>query len=190
MQVIHNQSKHWTTADLEALEYDEWHRYEIINGELFVTRAPHWNHQKTCTNVTIALGNWSNTSGLGEVVATPGIIFSDADNVIPDVVWASQETLENYLDEKGHLISAPELIIEVLSEGKSNERRDNKIKLDLYGDRGVREYWVCNWRNGTITIYRQAENILKEVTTLSEQDTITSPLLPNFSANVSELLAK
>lgn len=190
MQVIHNKSKRWTTADLEALDYDEWLRYEIINGELFVTRAPHWNHQKTCTNLAISLGNWSNTSGLGEVVTTPGIIFSDADNVIPDLVWASKETLANYLDEKGHLVSAPELIIEVLSEGKSNEKRDNKIKLDLYSERGVREYWICDWRDQTITIYRQEENILKLVKTLSEQDTLTSPLLPSFSANVSELLAK
>jgi Uma2 family endonuclease len=190
MQVIHNKSKRWTTADLEALDYDEWLRYEIINGELFVTRAPHWKHQKTCTNLVFALKSWSNTSGLGEVVTTPGIIFSDADNVIPDVVWASTETLENYLDEKGHLVSAPELIIEVLSEGKSNEKRDNKIKLDLYSERGVREYWICDWRNRTITIYRQEENSLKPVKTLSEKDTLTSPLLPSFSANVSDLLAR
>lgn len=189
MKVIHNNSQRWTSTDLEALEHDEWHRYEVINGELFVTRAPHWNHQETCTNLVFVLKSWSNTSGLGKVVTTPSIIFSDTDNVIPDVVWASAETLENYLDEKGHLVSAPELIIEVLSEGRSNEKRDHKIKLDLYSDRGVREYWVCDWRNGTITIYRQEDNILKKVTTLSEQDTLTSPLLPNFSANVSELLA-
>nr|WP_316964431.1 hypothetical protein [Acaryochloris sp. CCMEE 5410] len=31
----------WTTADIESLAADEWKRYEIIDGELFVTRAPH-----------------------------------------------------------------------------------------------------------------------------------------------------
>lgn len=30
----------WITADLEVLAADEWKRYEIIDGELFVTRAP------------------------------------------------------------------------------------------------------------------------------------------------------
>lgn len=35
----------WTTADIESLAADEWKRYEIIDGELFVTRAPHISHQ-------------------------------------------------------------------------------------------------------------------------------------------------
>ena len=34
----------WTSTDLELLP-DNGNRYEIINGELFVTRAPHWKHQ-------------------------------------------------------------------------------------------------------------------------------------------------
>lgn len=37
----------WTIADLEILATDEWKRYEIIDGELFVTRAPHIGHQDT-----------------------------------------------------------------------------------------------------------------------------------------------
>lgn len=34
---------YWTTADLELLP-DNGNRYEILDGELFVT-TPHWNHQ-------------------------------------------------------------------------------------------------------------------------------------------------
>jgi hypothetical protein len=34
----------WTTADLELFP-DTGNRYEIIDGALFVTRAPHWQHQ-------------------------------------------------------------------------------------------------------------------------------------------------
>ena len=34
----------WTAADLELLPEDG-RRYEIIDGALYVTRAPHWNHQ-------------------------------------------------------------------------------------------------------------------------------------------------
>jgi hypothetical protein len=35
---------HWTISDLAIFEGDRTHRYEIIDGELFVTRAPDWKH--------------------------------------------------------------------------------------------------------------------------------------------------
>nr|WP_315865264.1 hypothetical protein [Acaryochloris thomasi] len=35
----------WTTQDLEVMPDDwGWKRYEIIDGELFVTRASHISH--------------------------------------------------------------------------------------------------------------------------------------------------
>ena len=52
----------WTTADLELLP-DNGNRYEIIDGELFVTRAPHWRHQNVSVKIGTALTNWSNESG-------------------------------------------------------------------------------------------------------------------------------
>lgn len=45
----------WTTSDLELLPEDEWKRYEIIDGELLVTRAPHWKHQNTADNICLEL---------------------------------------------------------------------------------------------------------------------------------------
>jgi Uma2 family endonuclease len=48
----------WTTADLELLAADEWKRYEIIDGELFVIRAPHLRHQSIIRNVCNVLDNW------------------------------------------------------------------------------------------------------------------------------------
>lgn len=113
----------WTTADLELFP-DNGNRYEIIDGELFVTRAPHWNHQQTCVRISAALDTWSQFTRLGRTATAPGIIFSDANNVIPDVVWASNERLAVLLDEAGHLTAAPELVIEVLSFGNDNEKRD------------------------------------------------------------------
>jgi Uma2 family endonuclease len=44
----------WTSSDLERLP-DNNNRYEIINGELFVTIAPHWKHQKACNNICTEL---------------------------------------------------------------------------------------------------------------------------------------
>ena len=92
----------WTTSDLKIFEGDRVNRYEIINGELFVTRAPDWKHQAACINIGTVLKLWSDKSGLGQPAVTPGVVFSESDNVIPDVVWASHERLEQLLDEAGH----------------------------------------------------------------------------------------
>jgi Uma2 family endonuclease len=95
MQATPESPVRWTTADLEVFVGDRTHRYEIIDGELFVTRAPHWKHRAISINIGTALKIWSDESGLGEPAITPGIIFSDADNVIPDMVWATQERAES-----------------------------------------------------------------------------------------------
>ncbi|MFK0735007.1 MAG: Uma2 family endonuclease [Gloeotrichia echinulata GP01] len=176
----------WTTADLELFAGDRRNRYEIIDGELFVTRSPHWEHQTTCTNIVTVLKIWSEETGLGKPAVAPGIIFSDADNVIPDVVWASNERLERLLDEAGHLTGAPELIIEVLSPGEKNEKRDKETKLKLYSVQGVLEYWICDRTQKKLEVYRREQATLKLAATLFEQDELTSPVLPGFKCLVSK----
>ena len=41
----------WTSADLDALPDDEGKRYEIIDGELFVSTTPHFYHQQICSKL-------------------------------------------------------------------------------------------------------------------------------------------
>jgi Uma2 family endonuclease len=178
----------WTTADLELLP-DNGNRYEIIDGELCVTRAPHWEHQRTCGNIFQELNTWSRETGLGQAAIAPGIIFSDADNVIPDVVWASNERLAVLLDNAGHLTAAPELVVEVLSSGAENERRDREAKLKLYSSRGVREYWIVNWEKQQIEVYAREQAALKLVATLFANDELTCFLLPNFTFPVAQIFA-
>ncbi|HEY9873748.1 MAG TPA: Uma2 family endonuclease [Candidatus Obscuribacterales bacterium] len=178
----------WTSADLELLP-DNGNRYEIIDGDLFVTRAPHWGHQQTCNNIGTELKTWSRSTGLGQVATAPGVIFTDADNVIPDVVWVSNERLAALLDDAGHLTGAPELVVEVLSSGVDQERRDRELKLKLYSTRGVQEYWVVNWRLQQLEVYRREQAKLVLVATLLNNDELTSPLLPGFVCPVARLFA-
>lgn len=176
----------WTIYDLAIFEGDHANRYEIIDGELFVTRAPDWKHQEVCINIGTVLKLWSDESSLGRTAVNPGIIFSESDNVIPDVVWASHERLERLLDEAGHLTAAPELIVEVLSLGKTNERRDREAKLKLYSVRGVLEYWIVNFKEQQVEVYRREKAVLTLVATLYHQDELTSPILPDFNCLVSK----
>lgn len=176
----------WTAADLELFP-DNGTRYEIIEGDLLVTRAPDWKHQKASTRISTALDTWSLATGLGEAVQAPGLVFSDADNVIPDVVWVSRDRLAVLLDEAGHLTGAPELVVEVLSLGQDNERRDRELKLKLYSERGVQEYWIIDWRKQQVEVYRREQLLLQMVNTLFPHDRLTSPLLPGFTYQLSQL---
>ncbi|MBV8885398.1 MAG: Uma2 family endonuclease [Chroococcidiopsidaceae cyanobacterium CP_BM_RX_35] len=178
----------WTTKDLELLP-DNGDRYEIIDGELFVTRAPHWDHQEICGRVFAALDAWSFSTGSGRAAIAPGIIFSEADNVIPDVVWASHQRLAVLLDDAGHLIAAPELVAEVISPGPQNQRRDRDLKLRLYSARGVQEYWLIDYSAKQLEVYRRDGASLRLVATLFSQDELTSPLLPSFSFPLARLFS-
>ena len=178
----------WTSAELEFLP-ENGNRYEIIEGELVVTRAPHWKHQKVTNNVCVELTNWSRQTQLGEAVQVPGLIFTDADNVIPDVVWVSYERLAEILDEYGHLRGAPELVVEVLSPGEENEKRDRLSKLKLYSVQGVREYWIFDRLQQKVEVYRRENGILKLAMTLFKEDNLSSLLLPGFSGSVAALFA-
>jgi Uma2 family endonuclease len=180
-------SPRFTSADLDLLPDVEGVRYEIIDGELYVSSQPDWHHQYTCHEIGAELRNWDRHAGLGVAIPAPGLVFADDDDVAPDLVWISRERLAAVQDGAGHLRAAPELVVEVLSPGSTNERRDREIKLALYSRRGVHEYWIVDWRRQAIEVYRREQAALRLVATLGNEDTLTSPLLPGFTTPVAGL---
>lgn len=70
----------FTSADLEAFP-DDGKRYEIIDGELYVSKQPHAYHQVVCTLVWSKLKQRSDQSGDGMALIAPGLIFADDDGV-------------------------------------------------------------------------------------------------------------
>ncbi len=78
-------------------------------------------------------------------------------------------------------------MIEVLSPGSVNERRDRQAKLKLYSRRGVREYWIVGWMIQQLEVYRRKRAALKLVATLYPSDRLETPLLPGFSCEVAKI---
>ena len=177
---------HWTSHDLEAFP-DDGKRYEIIDGELYMSTQPHWNHQEVCSQITTLLRLWGRESRAGRALIAPGVIFAEDDDVAPDVVWISNERLAKALHTDGKLHAAPELVIEVLSPGSRNELRDREAKLKLYSRRGVREYWIVDWRLRQVELYRRDQLALQLFATQCEEDLLQTPLLPGFSCWVAAL---
>ena len=181
-------TRRYTIADLEQMTPKNGERLELIDGELFVSHAPSWEHQHAASRIHIALGIWSERSGVGTVLEAPGIVYSQASGVIPDVVWITWDTLRAVRDRAGHFSRSPELVVEVLSPGADNMRRDQETKLGLYSREGVREYWIVNLMRQSVDVFRHDGARLLLVQTLSGDDVLESPeLLPGFQMAVSRI---
>jgi Uma2 family endonuclease len=176
----------WTVADLDRFP-DDGLRYEIIEGDLFVSRAPGNDHQEVCNLCAAPLTVWNQQTRLGHVLPGIGVIFAPTDAVVPDIVWVSRERRAAIEHADRHLHGAPELVVEVLSLGAANEWRDREAKLALYSRYGVDEYWIVDWRAQTVAIYRRAQDALRLEATLRRDGTLSSPLLPGFALPVAQL---
>lgn len=74
---------------------------------------------------------------------------------------------------------------EVLSPGKAKASRDREAKRDLYSRRGLREYWVVNWRAQEVAVYRPEAAALRLAAPLYAADSLEAPLLPGFGCPVA-----
>ena len=175
----------WTTQDVEQLPNINGIRIESLHGELILSKSPSWEHQIVSTNIVRELSLWCLESKLGQVAATPGVLLSKYENVIPDIVWASRELLQTSLNPAGHLTRSPELLIEVLSFGKSNVQRVRETKLEIYEEFGSLEYWIVDWRAKQIYIHRRVDGKLRLVESRLQDELVISPILPGFSCSAS-----
>jgi Uma2 family endonuclease len=174
-----------TVADLDACP-DDNNRYELIGGELFVSRAPGLSHQRVLHNLQIAFADYLKTNPIGIIVPGPGMILSDYDAVIPDICFVRNERWDEVVTGE-KFTKAVDLVIEIISPGKENRDRDMTAKRQLYSKYGVEEYWMIDTENQCVLIYRSQGSLLEEIAKLSVEDEITAPLLPGFHLKVSSI---
>ena len=178
----------WKVEDLERFPqpWDDT-RYEIIRGELYVSRQPHNDHQMVTTNTVFALRRWDPDREHGVAMLAPGVIYGD-EAAAPDVVWASHETMAKAI-RGGKFYAPPDLMVEVLSYGTENEQRDREAKLEMYGRWGVKEYWILDRAARAVEVYRHDGTVSRHVATHRDGATLASPLLPGFACPVADFFA-
>jgi Uma2 family endonuclease len=172
-------------ADLDACP-DDHNRYELIEGELFVSRAPGLPHQLIVQNLQMALVEYLRRNPIGTVVPGAGAVFSDYDAVIPDLVFVLNARWDQVVTGE-KFTGALDLVIEVVSPGAENRRRDLLVKRQLYGKYGVSEYWIVDPENRLVEIYRAQNDRLEAIATLRNSDKISTPLLPDLELIVSSI---
>ena len=175
-----------TIADLDVYPDDDGNRYELIGGELFVSRAPGIPHQRILLNLEIGLSQYLTDHPIGILVPGAGAIFSDYDAVIPDLAFVRHERWDEVVTGE-KFTGAVDLVIEIMSPGTANRRRDLAAKRGLYAKYGVEEYWIIDSENRSVLLFRLNGSTLDEVASLTGDDELFSQLLPGFRLKASTI---
>lgn len=163
---------------------DDGNRYEIIDGELFMTPAPKMYHQDIIGNIYYHIRKFLEKTNLGKVYVSPAdVVLSMTDVVEPDLFFISKERSE--IITKKNVVAAPDLVVEILSE--STAAIDRNRKKDLYGKYGVKEYWIVDPEQAAIEQYILRDGFFELNDELTSSDKLNSKIIEHFSIPLKEV---
>ena len=140
-----------TLAEYEALPEDV--RFELIEGEIFVMEAPTRTHQILVFRVAQQIAEYiDKKKGDCEVILAPFDVLLDDNADKPTIVQPDVLVIcdKDKLTER-RCEGAPDFAIEITSP--SGIQRDYVKKLNIYNDKGVREYWIVNPYQKNVLVY-------------------------------------
>ncbi len=157
----------------EYLRYDDGTdtRYELVGGEL-VAMPP-----ENRINSKIALFLLAR---LLEVLPEDRLCCKDteievtgvmAQTRLPDLMVLSEELATILGDGRGTItrdMPPPDLIVEVVSPGLTNEQRDYRYKRSEYAARGVPEYWAVDPEESKVTVFTLVNGFYEEAVYIRE----------------------
>ncbi len=172
-----------TVDDLESMP-DDGNRYEIIDGELFVTPPPLLRHQRAQMSLIARLLPYARTMGIELLAAPTGVRVSRCTQVEPDLLALAKMT---DIDDSTGWISMSRLLlaVEVLSPGTRRVDRDRKRRL--YLSEGVREYWTVDSQKRVVELWTADSDAARVVTDvlewrpLSDRDALRIDLVEVFN---------
>ena len=163
---------------------DDGRRYEIIEGELYVTPSPSVAHQRLAGNLLVTLHTWVRAQAAGEVLIAPfDVILARTTVVVPDLVFVSRERL-GIVTGRG-VEGAPDLVVEILSPGTAS--RDRVEKAQIYARHGVRHYWLADPDARVLEVYELTGGQYRETARLTAGATFTPTLFPGLAISLSSL---
>jgi Uma2 family endonuclease len=178
------------TATLTADEYiatahTRPRRTELINGEVIVNN-PTLRHQRIVSFVHFELMSWTRAAaGRGESPGQVDVKIDSGNVLAPDVIWVAEGRLPA---DGTHLDIAPDLVVEVRSP--STWRYDTTVKFRHYEAAGVAEVWLVDTASNTVLVYRRSapgSDSFDLAFELGSGETLTTPLLDQFTLNVAAL---
>jgi Uma2 family endonuclease len=183
------------TSVISRLTYDEFQtlprdgskRFELIEGEVFMTPSPNTKHQTAAANLHLALGQLVRERSLGRVFFAPyDVVFSKWTALEPDLLFIRKERLA--IITEANVQGPPDLVIEILSP--SNKEYDRETKLRAYEKAGVPEIWYFDPTDDSAEILNLGGDGRYVVTAeLSGNAPIVSKALPGLSLTLGQVFA-
>ncbi|GBC75866.1 hypothetical protein HRbin07_00058 [bacterium HR07] len=176
-----------------VLTYDDYlrlpndgKRYEILEGEIFVSPSPATKHQIISMNLSAILHQHVRQHKLGIVLSAPTDVVLSYTNVVqPDLLFISNAR-KNIITEK-NIQGAPDLIVEILSE--TSAEQDRTTKKQIYARHGVKEYWLIDPDHETVEVYKldTKRRAFQHVATYQSDEVLQSALFPHLAITLAEL---
>jgi Uma2 family endonuclease len=153
-------TKRWTLDELLGLP-DDGNKYELVDGELFVTPAPAEMHETILARLTRLLEPYVAANALGLVYHPRAVVRVGGSEVEPDLMVRDSRQIARGNDWNDAPL--PRLVVEVLSP--YTRRRDLVQKRDWYTRIGIPDYWVIDPEQRTVRVVRPGvdELVLSDV---------------------------
>ena len=169
------------------LDYDDYcaippdgKRYELLDGEVYVTPAPSPLHQRLVLRLARMLQE--QLSPPIEVFVSPiDVILSPHDVVQPDLVVVDNPSQVSNRGIEG----GPLLVIEVLSP--TSTAYDRTTKSHRYATLGIPHYWIVDPGSRRVECYRREGAMYQPITSVGPEDTLTHPDFPTIRFPSSKL---
>lgn len=156
---------------------------ELFDGEMIVSPAPSFRHQKLIYRLAKLIERLSGTEphlAPVDVVLGPGTVAQ------PDVLWIAPDS-PRCTERDGRLYGPPDLCVEVLSP--STARLDRTVKFTAYESAGVREYWVVEPSAETVEVWVLTEGVFAQQGVYRADQTFPSSVLAAQAVPVAEVFA-
>ncbi len=179
-------SKEWTYEDYLALPEGGLLRYEVIDGELYMTPAPNLRHQEISWNLAGVFWSFLKKNPIGKSFSAPIDVVFSRDPLLyvePDLVFVSNA--RSAILTEPNIQGTPDLLVEILSP--TTEMNDRRLKFSLYERFGVPEYWIVDPETETVQIFRLADEHYPAPLEFRKMDVLESPRLPGLSIPLSDV---
>ncbi len=174
-------------ADFDALPEGP-PNYEFEGGRLIDMPRPHPRHQKVIMRLGAALDEHVSRAALGAVWPEIDVQLSRRRVYVPDLVFLSQSHVERYSPDRGRIVGAPDLVVEIVSPASAS--RDRVAKFNAYREAGVPWYWLIDSQSLTIEEYRLMPEGYLAVARVAAGEVFRPQLFTNLDVNLAGLMGE